>query len=254
LSYTIGFAGKGGTGKSTMASIVTRYLATKKAPPVLAIDADPNTSLGEMLGVIPEDTVVGIIDDVSANINNLPIGITKERLIETRIQQALGESEGLDLLVMGRPEGPGCYCYPNSLMRETIGRLERSYKYIVIDNEAGLEHISRRTDRKIDYLFIVSDHTAHAVRSAKRILELANELKISRGKTHLLINKSKDGLPGLDHPISELKVDKVDYIKESEDLARLSAEGRPVSELPEGTEIISSMYKICEEAFKESRG
>ncbi len=249
MSYTIGFAGKGGTGKSTIASIVTKYLATKKNPPVLAIDADPNTSLGEMLGVAPEETVVGIIDDVAANINNLPLGVTKERLIESRIQQALGESEGLDLLVMGRPEGPGCYCYPNSLMRETIGRLERSYNYIVIDNEAGMEHISRRTDRKIDYLFIVSDHSVHAVRSAKRILDLANELKISRGNTHLLINRAKDGLPSLDGDIKKLKVDKVSFIKESNDLARISAEGKTITELAEGSDIIRSIYKICEEAF-----
>ncbi|MFH1753882.1 MAG: AAA family ATPase [Candidatus Omnitrophota bacterium] len=248
MSYTIGLAGKGGTGKSTIASIVTRYLATKN-PPVLAIDADPNTSLGEMLGVLPEDTVVGIIDDVAANIANLPVGVTKERLIESRIQQALGESEGLDLLVMGRPEGPGCYCYPNSLMRETIGRLERAYNYIVIDNEAGMEHISRRTDRNLDYLFIVCDHSAHAVRSAKRILDLANELKIARGKTHLLINRAKDKLPSLEEEIKKVKVDKVSFIKESDDLAKISAEGKPTTELNESSDIIRAVYGICEEAF-----
>ena len=249
MSYTIGFAGKGGTGKSTIASIVVRYLATKKNPPVLAIDADPNTSLGEMLGVMPEETVVGIIDDVSANIANLPAGVTKERLVESRIQQSLGEGSGLDLLVMGRPEGPGCYCYPNSLMRETIGRLERSYNYIVIDNEAGMEHISRRTDRKIDYLFIVSDQTAHGVRSAKRILDLANELKISRGKTHLIVNRTREGLPSLDKDIKALSVERVDHVSESNQLASLSAEGKAVSELGEDTDIVKSIYEICEKVF-----
>jgi CO dehydrogenase maturation factor len=249
MSYTIGFAGKGGTGKSTIASIVVRYLATKKNPPVLAIDADPNTSLGEMLGVMPEDTVVGIIDDVAANIASLPAGVTKERLVESRIQQSLGEGSGLDLLVMGRPEGPGCYCYPNSLMRETIGRLEKAYNYIVIDNEAGMEHISRRTDRKIDYLFVVSDQTAHGIRSAKRILDLANELKISRGKTHLIVNRTREGLSSLDKNIKGLSVEGVDYVSESSELANLSAEGKAVSKLSEDTDIVKSIYKICEKVF-----
>ncbi|MDB4349349.1 AAA family ATPase [Omnitrophica bacterium] len=248
MSYTIGFAGKGGTGKSTIASIVIRYLTTKKTPPILAIDADPNTSLGEMLGITPEETVVGIIDDISANIANLPQGVTKERLVESRIQQSLGEGEGLDLLIMGRPEGPGCYCYPNSLMRETIGRLERSYNYIIIDNEAGMEHISRRTDRKIDYLFVISDHTAHGIRSAKRILDLANELKIARGKTHLIVNRAKNGLPSLENNIKKINIEKVDYLNESNELSRLSAEGRPLSELGTEVEFVKSVYKICEDA------
>jgi CO dehydrogenase maturation factor len=247
VSYTIGFAGKGGTGKSTIASVVIRYLS-KKGEPVLAIDADPNSSLGELSGLEADETMVGIIDDISANINNLPAGVTKERLIESRVQQSLGEGEGLDLLVMGRPEGPGCYCYPNSLMREVIARLERAYKFIVIDNEAGMEHISRRTDRRLDYLFIISDHTSHGIRSAKRILDLAGELKISRGVTHLIVNRTKEGLPSLDGDIKLIGADRVDYIPESEELSRLSAEGRPIKELDENSEIIKRIYKICEDA------
>lgn len=248
MSYTIGFAGKGGTGKSTIASLVIRYLKSKQMTPVLAIDADPNTSLAEMLGISPDDTVVDIIDDIAANINNLPIGVTKERLIESRIQQSLGEGEGCDLLVMGRPEGPGCYCYANSLMRTTIGRLEKSYNYIVIDNEAGMEHISRRTDRKLDYFFLVSDHSVHGIRSAQRILNLANEMKIARGKTHLLINRSKKGLMSLEESVRKLEVDKVDYLNESLDLSRLSAEGKSTEELGIDTEIVKTIFQICEGA------
>lgn len=245
MSYTIGFAGKGGTGKSTIASIVAQYIAAKT--PVLAIDADPNSSLGELLGLEAEDTMVGIIDDVSANIENLPAGVTKERLIESRVQQSLGEGKGVDLLVMGRPEGPGCYCYPNSLLRDVLGRLQRAYKFIVIDNEAGLEHISRRTDRKIDYLFIVSDPSAIGIRSAKRILDLAKELKVATGTSHLIINRVKEEAV-LDKELKNLGIEKIDYISESKNLLALSAHGRPTSELNKDDELIKSIYKICEEA------
>lgn len=248
MSYTIGLAGKGGTGKSTIASIVIRYIAKKRNTPVLAIDADPNASLGEMLGLESEDTIVSIIDDISANIDKLPTGVTKERLIENRVQQSLGEGEGLDLLVMGRPEGPGCYCYPNSLLRGVIGKLEKAYKFIVIDNEAGLEHLSRRTDRKIDYFFIISDPTAYGIRSAKKILDLATALKISRGVNHLIINRVKKNITTSDDVIRDINVEKIDRLCESDELLKLSAQGRPTSNLGEDTELVKSIYKICEDA------
>ncbi|NQT06797.1 MAG: AAA family ATPase [Candidatus Omnitrophica bacterium] len=246
MSYTIGFTGKGGTGKTTIASIVIRYLAKKS--PVLAIDADPNSNLGDMLGLTAEDTVVSIIDDIAANIENLPAGVTKERLVESRVQQSLGEGEGIDLLAMGRPEGPGCYCYPNSLMRGVIGKLEKSYKFIVIDNEAGMEHISRRTDRKIDYLFLVSDPNAYGMRSAKRILNLAKELKVSIGKSHLIVNKVRKDLPITENAVGDIGADKVSFVNESMDLLEFSLKGRPMKELDEGAEIVKMIYKICEEA------
>jgi CO dehydrogenase maturation factor len=248
MSYIIGFTGKGGTGKSTIASLVIRYIAKKKNVPVLAIDADPNASLSEMLGVAADETVVGVIDDISANIDKLPTGVTKERLIESRVQQSLGEGEGLDLLTMGRPEGPGCYCYPNSLLREVIGRLEKAYGFIVIDNEAGMEHLSRRTDRRLDYLFIMSDPTVHSVRSAKKILDLANGLKISRGTNHLIINRTKRGISALDDEVKKLGVDKVDYLKESDELSDISAKGIPLDKLGDDVELVKSVYKICEDA------
>ena len=248
MSYVIGFAGKGGTGKSTIASIVTRFLTEKMNDSVLAIDADPNSSLGDMLGLEADDTIVGIIDDISSNIDKLPSGVTKERLIENRVQQSLGEGRGVDLLIMGRPEGPGCYCYPNSQLREVVGKLQRSYKFIVIDNEAGMEHLSRRTDRRIDYFFVVSDPTVFGIRSAKRILDLATELKIARGANHLIINRMRKGLPSFDKEIEKVNVNKVAYISESSELLDLSARGGPVSDLSEDTELIKAIYKICEDA------
>ncbi len=248
MSYTIGFAGKGGTGKTTIASIVIGYLAKRNGGPVLAIDADPNSNLGEMLGVEAEDTIVGIIDDISANIDKLPAGVTKERLIEQRVQQSLGEGRDVDLLIMGRAEGPGCYCYPNSMLRETIGRLERSYKFIVIDNEAGMEHISRRTDRRIDYLFLISDATLYGIRAAKKISDLANEMKITTGANHLIINRARKDMPNLDQELKNLNLNRSDIVYESKEMLDLSAKGRPTSDLSDRNEFVKSIYKICEEA------
>jgi len=248
MSFTIGFAGKGGTGKSTIASIVTRYLVKKGLTPVLAIDADPNSMLGQMLALDVDETIVGIIDDISANIDKLPVGITKERLIESRVQQSLGEGEGFDLLVMGRPEGPGCYCYPNSMLREVIVKLGKAYKFIVMDNEAGMEHLSRRTARKIDYFFLVSDPTLYGIDSAKRILDLATELKVSKGTSHLIINRARGNTPALDKAVKNLGIERVDYLNESASLMNLSIAGKPMSDLPEDDELVKSVYKICESA------
>ena len=248
MSYTIAVAGKGGTGKTTVASFIVDYLAKAAGNSVLAVDADPNSNLGEALGLGITDTMVGIIDDIAANKDKLPSGMTKERLIEYKTQESLIESEGFDLLVMGRPEGPGCYCYPNSMLREALGRLNRGYKYIVVDNEAGMEHLSRRTARNINYLFIVSDPTEPGVRAAKRIMGLIKELKISVGKVHLIVNKVRTNIQSLRYQIGELSPDFTDYIPESEEIFQLSKEGRSITELDKNSEFAKKLDSILKGA------
>jgi CO dehydrogenase maturation factor len=184
-------AGKGGTGKTTLAALVIRTLKERKAGSVLAIDADPNSNLGEKLGVRHAATIVGIVDDISRDPEQIPLGITKERFLELKIQESLTEEEGFDLLTMGRPEGPGCYCFVNNLLRELIKNLMDDYSYVVIDNEAGMEHLSRRLVRSVDSLLVVSDSTSVGVRSAGRILSLIDELKIAVKEKRLIINKVK---------------------------------------------------------------
>ena len=236
MSYTIGVAGKGGTGKTTLASVVIRYLAKQKNGPVLAIDADPNSNLGEMLGLKAEETMVGIIDDISANIDKIPSGVTKERLIETRVQQSLGEGEGFDLLVMGRPEGPGCYCYVNNVLRNIVGKLIKEYDYVVIDNEAGLEHLSRRTSREADALIVVSDATAAGMRTANRLYDLVKELKIKTKKNFLVINRSKikpGGLtPGLDY---------LGNIAQDKDIENFSLNGHSLLDLKDNSQALQAV-------------
>lgn len=143
----------------------------------------------EALGIKSHDSIAGICDDVSKHMGSIPAGMTKERFIEMRIQEALVEEKGFDLLVMGRPEGPGCYCYVNNLLRDLMARVIKNYDFVVIDNAAGMEHISRRTMRAIDKLLLISDYSVIGVRSAKRILELVKELGIKVGAASLVINK-----------------------------------------------------------------
>ncbi len=253
MSYIVAVAGKGGTGKTTLAGFVVDYLKRLNGGAVLAVDGDPNSNLGEYLGVGITDTMIGIIDDIAAGKDKASPGMTKERLIEYKIQESLIEGDGFDLLVMGRPEGPGCYCYPNSMLREALGRLSRSYKYMVMDNEAGMEHLSRRTTRSINYLFLASDATEAGLRAAKRITDLIKELKISVGKTHLVINKAKSNIQSLQFRIDQLNADFIDYLPESLELADLSREGRPLTEINKDCEYNKKLNTILEAAKKRWR-
>ena len=147
MGKIIAVAGKGGTGKTTVAALVVKALKERSEGAVLAIDADPNSNLGEILGARPVSTIVGIVDDISKNPGQIPAGMTKDRYLGLRIQEALEEKDNFDLLTMGRPEGPGCYCFVNNLLRELIKKLMNNYAYVVVDNEAGMEHFSRRLVR-----------------------------------------------------------------------------------------------------------
>ena len=191
MGKIIALAGKGGTGKTTLASLIIRSIKEAKLGSILAIDADPNSNLGFLLGIQETRTIVEIVDDISKNPDQIPTGITKDRFIDLKIQESLTEEEGFDLLSMGRPEGPGCYCFINNMLRELIKKLMDSYSYVVIDNEAGMEHLSRRLVRAIDSLFIVSDDSVVGVRSALRISKLVDELNITVRERSLVLNKTK---------------------------------------------------------------
>ena len=189
MGKIIALAGKGGTGKTTIAALIVRALKEKKMGSVLAIDADPNSNLGEVLGVPATDSVGAILDNLSADPDKVPTGMAKERFIQLKVQAAIQEEDGFDLLSMGKPEGPGCYCYVNNVLRGLMTALIKDYDYIVVDNEAGLEHLSRRTTRFADVLIVVSDASSIGLKSAKRIIELVNALKFKVNKSFLLINR-----------------------------------------------------------------
>lgn len=178
MSYTIAMAGKGGTGKSTIATLIIRYITEELGKAVLAVDADPNSSLGISLGVNVEGTIADIRDDVVERRAKIPAGMSKERYIEYCIEESIVEENKFDLLTMGRPEGPKCYCYANNLLRKYLDNAEKSYPYIVIDTEAGMEHLSRRTTNDVDLLIIAFEATIIGVHTAKRITELIESLPI----------------------------------------------------------------------------
>jgi len=191
LSFTIAVAGKGGTGKTTISSLVIRHFVRAGRTPVFAVDADSNFNLNEQLGVAVASTIGGSREEMKRkiNTNQVPAGMTKDAYLEILMQASLVESEGFDLLVMGRPEGPGCYCAANNMLRHHLEVLAGNYPVVVIDNEAGMEHLSRRTTAKIDLLLLVSEPSPIGIMTAARIRDLARELEIEVARTGLIINR-----------------------------------------------------------------
>lgn len=233
MGYTIAVAGKGGTGKTTISALLIEHLMESDMGSILAIDADPNSSLSQALGLEIKETVVGVLDRVASSREGLPAGMTKDRFIEYEIQKSLGEGNKFDLLAMGRPEGPGCYCYANNILRGVIEKLSGAYDYIVIDNEAGMEHLSRRTTRKIDSFFIVSDFSRMGIRSEKRISDLAREMDLKIGRRDLIINMATDEIDILKEEIKGSGLDVAAVIPFDENIEELSLKGRPVIGLAE---------------------
>jgi CO dehydrogenase maturation factor len=231
MTTTLGVAGKGGVGKSTFSALLVHILASRKKL-LLAVDADPNTNLDEKLGVKAETSVGAIREDLSKTMDNLPAGISKPEFITLKIQQALTEGDGFDLLVMGRQEGPGCYCYVNNLLRTIIDNIAQKYSVVVIDNEAGMEHLSRRTTRNVDVMFVLSDPTRTGITTALRIKKLAEEMKLGVGKFVLVVNWAGNLPESLRVLASEGGFASVELIPEDEALNQIAEKGRPVATLP----------------------
>lgn len=247
MSYTIAIAGKGGTGKTTIAALLVRLLKENKKGSILAVDADPNSNLAESLGVETGRTIGDILDLIARQPQKVPAGMPKERFIEYEVQGAVVEAEGFDLLTMGAPEGPGCYCYVNNALRNVLGALIKDYDFIVIDNEAGLEHFSRRTTRQADALIIVSDGSRVGLKSAARINALVKELKIPIKKSGLLINR-------YDGDIEQKKIDDMGLIYSGripfdETIAQISANGNSVWQLDKNAASLTTLSRLGEKIW-----
>lgn len=192
---TIAIAGKGGTGKSTLSAVTVRWLSDHVSKSILVVDADSNVNLNDLLGVDLKETVGGIREEMKDKVQSLPGGMSKQQFLEYKIQSSIVETPDFDLLAMGRPEGPGCYCYANSVLRDILKTLSCNYEYVVIDNEAGMEHLSRRTAEEIDYLLMVSDPTTRGIRTAGNIGRLIRELDARVGERYLIVNRVRNPLP-----------------------------------------------------------
>jgi len=200
MATTIAISGKGGSGKTTLAAMIIRFLLEKRgSSAVLAVDADPNSCLGLTLGVQPIGTVADIREDVRAK-PPTNTGMDRVRSVEYGIQQVITEAKGFDLLTMGRPEGPDCYCAVNNMLRKFLDELSSQYQFVVIDNEAGMEHLSRRTTNNVDVLFIVAEQTPIGSVTAKRIFSLAEKLPISVRQIGIIWNRADNNkkLNGID--------------------------------------------------------
>ncbi|MBM4462894.1 MAG: carbon monoxide dehydrogenase [Chloroflexi bacterium] len=233
MPTTIVVAGKGGTGKTTVAALLIQLLSQKGV--VLAIDADPATNLHQALGVPLGDTVGRIREDMTDDIKRGTISPTmsKQEYLDQKIMAALVELKGFDLLAMGRPEGPGCYCAANNMLRLSIDRLGQRYSYVVIDSEAGMEHISRQTTRDIDILLIMSDVTQRGINTAAAMKGLIKELRTQVGKVCLVVNRSANGLPPeIVRSIDSHGFELVATIPQDTRLADLEVKGLPVTQLP----------------------
>ncbi len=192
MAYVVAFAGKGGTGKTSIAGLTVRYIMETRKKPVLAVDADSNACLNEALGVDVHATIGHLreesLDKIRAG-GERPGGMSMEQLFDYQVSQSVIEAKGFDLMVMGRPEGPGCYCAANNIIRKYTDKLSETYAYVVIDNEAGMEHLSRRTTHTVNLLLIVSDPTVRGIRTARRIADLVKELNLDIARYALIINR-----------------------------------------------------------------
>ena len=238
MTKTIALAGKGGTGKTSIAALTIKLLSQKGL--VLAVDADPSTNLNQALGLpLENDKTVGRIrekmtEDVSKGRFNPTIA--KQEYLFNRIMESLVESKGFDLLAMGRPEGPGCYCASNEFLRVSLDKLVKDYKYqyIVMDCEAGMEHISRQTTRDVDVLLIMSDPTMRGITTAARMKNLIGELRSKIGNVGLIVNRVKGELSlEIKKAIDESNLQIIALIPEDHNLEALELKGRPIIELPD---------------------
>ncbi len=253
VAFTVAIAGKGGTGKTTLASLLIRYLREHGGGPILGVDADPNANLGETLGMRPEVTIAELLEEAASPQKIGSPAVTKEMYIEYRLHAAMVEGRGIDLLVMGGPEGPGCYCYANNLLRHFMDELSGGYRFVVMDNEAGLEHLSRRTTESVDVLLVTSDPTVRGLAAASRIDHLARRLKTRIGERHLVVTRAPAGrLEGtLQEEIRGAGMSLLGVVPYDPAVAEFDMAGRPFVELPAsspavlGAEAIFEKLGVC---------
>ncbi len=250
MGYSIAVAGKGGTGKTSITGLLIRYLTERRKGPILAVDADANANLNDVLGVKFGETVGHLREDtlIKANTNGgRPGGLSLEEYLDLRIQQVIVEAKGFDLLVMGRPEGPGCYCAANTIIRKYVDRLADSYPYIVMDNEAGLEHLSRRTTQDVDLMLIISDPTIRGIDTVKRILVIVEELKLRVDRSFLIVNRvTEETAEILKRVINKEGLALAGMVPQDQLITEYDLLGKPLFELPQDSKAVKTVFDIAD--------
>ena len=254
MSKVIALAGKGGTGKTTTSALLVKYLVARKMTPVLAVDADANANLNELFALDVQTTLGKIRKELKGE---LPVGMTRDQYMEMKIHQALIEETGFDLLVMGQPDGPGCYCAANQYLAMTMDKLAEKYQYIIVDNEAGMEHLSRMNLRNIDYLLIVSDPSARGIMTARRIADITGPLQLTIKHQYLLVNRVPDPVPPalqtkIDEAVAEADMDLAGIISSSDALINQELSGSSYLELPEDSKVIQQVFAVFDAIFEQT--
>lgn len=253
MTKTIALAGKGGTGKTTVASLLIHTLVQRIHGPLLAIDADPATNLHLALGLPMPATVGDIREEMAetAQAGELGVSISRHDYLTHEIRMALEEGDAVDLLAMGRPEGQGCYCAANHLLRTIIDDLGKSYPYLVVDNEAGMEHISRRTTRDVDLLLIVSDPTIRGLAAAKSIFEMATDIEVNVHHTWLILNRVVGEVPdALQQAMDELGITETFIIPADSNVNELDALGQPLIQLNGASPALKAVEALTDQIQK----
>jgi len=251
MTKIIAMAGKGGTGKTTLTALLIKYLVAKNMTPVLAVDADPNANLNELLG---EDVAITVGEIRKELKGDLPPNMTRDQYMEMKVHQALLENKGFDLLVMGQPDGPGCYCAANQHLAMTMDSLKANYAYLLVDNEAGMEHLSRMNLRDIDHLLVVSDPSARGILTARRIADITAPLGVRVKKKHLFVNRVPEPMPPLlaekiDATAREAALPLAGLVPASDLLIEQELSGRSFLELDPTAYLITHLFSIFDSVF-----
>ncbi len=248
MSKVIAFAGKGGVGKTTVASLVVRSLSKAGKTPILAVDADPNSNLGETLGLEVTSTIGDIREDFMRDPQGVPSGMDKTVYLESLVEQALIEKPAFDLLVMGRQEGQGCYCMVNNILHNFTDRLTQSYRYMVVDNEAGMEHLSRRTSGKVDMLFLITDYSLRGLRALRRIHEMLGSLKLEVADMGIVVTRAPRELNAkFLEEVEEIGVPIVGIIPDDPALLDFDMEKRSLMELDDDAPSVTAVDDLLRE-------
>ena len=245
MSFNIAVAGKGGSGKTSIASLIIRYLKKNGPGPILAIDADPNANLGESLGLEVKQTVGMLLDEFQGDKIKIPSGMTKQVYLDYKLNEIIVESKELDLVAMGRGEGPECYCYPNLILRKFADTLAENYAFMVMDNEAGMEHLSRRTTQNVDELFIISDHSVKGVRTAARIRDLVSELKLVVKRQLVTINFAPTRLdPLVTEELARQGIEPIATIPLDEEVYQYDLKLKSLLDLPDTSKAVRAVSDL----------
>ena len=252
MGHVIAVAGKGGVGKTTLCGLLIQYLCESGKKPVLAVDADANSNLNEVLGVETEITLGELREEIErAGIDSryqIPAGVTKQDYLEIRLADAITEEDDYDLMVMGRTQGQGCYCFVNGLVQTQIQRLQSHYPYIVVDNEAGMEHISRGILPTMQTAILVSDCSRRGVQAAGRIARLVEELNFKPQKMGLIVNRAPEGRldAGTMEEIEKQKLNLLGVVPHDDMVYRFDCDGKPTIQLPADSPVRAALKGIVE--------